>query len=161
MSTLRTHSAQVCRSGRGHVCGRFVAAGVAVIAVALVVACEGNPSGVDPTAPLRQARVSTATSEIAVMANALKAYKVANGDYPSTEQGLAAALESPAVDPWGTAYVYRYPGRDGGRPFDLYSVGPDKLPGTADQPDISWGAGRSNCRVPIECGSVCVSASKS
>ena len=31
------------------------------------------------------------------------------------------------VDPWGNAYVYRAPGRDG--PYDLMSLGADGQPG--------------------------------
>jgi general secretion pathway protein G len=43
-------------------------------------------------------------------------------------------------DPWDRPYVYRSPG-DGGRPYDLYSLGADGAPGGTDNNrDVtSWG----------------------
>lgn len=35
-------------------------------------------------------------------------------------------------DPWGNSYVYRYPGTLNPDSYDLYSWGPDKKEGTAD-----------------------------
>jgi general secretion pathway protein G len=62
------------------------------------------------------------------------------GRYPSSEEGLRAMFERPALDavrwkgpylpefpvrdPWGTSYQYAFPGR-GGAPFDLWSLGSD------------------------------------
>jgi general secretion pathway protein G len=39
-------------------------------------------------------------------------------------------LQKPTVpaDPWGSPYLYRYPGQHGGE-FDLYSLGADKAEG--------------------------------
>lgn len=45
-------------------------------------------------------------------------------------------MESIPVDPWGTPYVYQCPGTNG-RAFDLFSAGPDKKVGTADDIDLS------------------------
>ena len=66
--------------------------------------------------------------------------------YPTTEQGLAALsvkgdrggpyLDAalPMKDAWGRSFVYRMPGA-AGKPYDLFSLGPDGNEGTAD--DIS------------------------
>lgn len=74
-------------------------------------------------------------------------YKIDLGDYPSTADGMNALLTSPAnagdrwrgpyadkiaADPWGEPYQYRYPGTHNKGSFDLYSKGPDKTEGTAD-----------------------------
>jgi general secretion pathway protein G len=74
-------------------------------------------------------------------------YKIDLGDYPSTGDGLGALLAAPAnagdrwrgpyadkvqPDPWGEPYQYRYPGTHNKGGYDLYSKGPDKTEGTAD-----------------------------
>jgi general secretion pathway protein G len=78
-------------------------------------------------------------------------YRIDMGDYPSTNEGLAALLTAPngtadkwrgpymdaaggklPVDPWGQPYEYRYPGVKNPGGYDLYSKGPDKTADTAD-----------------------------
>ena len=82
---------------------------------------------------------------------ALVRYKMDLGDYPSTAEGLAMLLTAPAngadrwhgpyaevpggklpPDPWGEPYQYHYPGTHNKTGYDLYSKGPDKTDGTAD-----------------------------
>jgi general secretion pathway protein G len=92
-----------------------------------------------------EARVTTAKTDMRTISAALKMYRLDNGDYPTTEQGLAALSTRPAtapeprnwspdgylerapLDPWQRPYVYRYPGSSGG--FDLMSLGRDGKPG--------------------------------
>ena len=81
----------------------------------------------------------------------LTRYRIDLGDYPSTNEGLAALVVSPnnaadkwrgpyldvtggklPVDPWGQPYEYRYPGVKNPGGYDLYSRGPDKTADTAD-----------------------------
>ena len=83
-------------------------------------------------------------------------YRMEVGDYPSTAEGMAALLVAPAnradrwrgpyidspgnkapLDPWGEPYQYRYPGTRNKDSYDLYSKGPDKADGTADDID-NW-----------------------
>ena len=77
-------------------------------------------------------------------------YRIDLGDYPSTNEGLAALLTAPGnndkwrgpyvdvtggklpVDPWGQPYEYRYPGAKNVGGYDLYSKGVDKTAETAD-----------------------------
>ena len=74
-------------------------------------------------------------------------YKLDIGDYPSTAEGLNALLVAPTSaadhwhgpyadkippDPWGEPYQYRYPGTHNKDSYDLFSKGPDKVEGTAD-----------------------------
>ncbi|MFW6324281.1 MAG: type II secretion system major pseudopilin GspG [Desulfovibrionales bacterium] len=88
-----------------------------------------------------KARAVKAKLQISELATALKRYKIDNGTYPSTEQGLQSLVEKPAIgrvpknypqkgyiskvpmDPWGTPYVYTSPGEHEG--FDLSSLGAD------------------------------------
>ncbi|MCC8536668.1 type II secretion system major pseudopilin GspG [Xanthomonas axonopodis pv. poinsettiicola] len=103
-----------------------------------------------------RAMVEKARADVAVLEQALETYRLDNLSYPSTEQGLQALLTAPSglarperyrqggyirrlpEDPWGHAYQYRRPGRNGG--FDVYSFGADGAEGgDADNADIgNW-----------------------
>jgi len=94
-----------------------------------------------------EARAAKARMQIESMETALKLYKLDNGDYPTTEQGLQALVEPPAVgsmaknwrqggylekgklpkDPWDRDFIYISPGAHGD--FDLSCLGADGEPG--------------------------------
>lgn len=94
-----------------------------------------------------EARRTKAAIQIQSIEQALKLYKLDNGQYPTTEQGLQALIEPPSVgrlpkkwreggylekgklatDPWGHDFVYVSPGLHSD--FDLLSYGPDNEPG--------------------------------
>ncbi len=108
---------------------------------------------------LRKAEQGTARAQVANLSSALDQFRMDCGRYPSTQEGLGALMQKPvgldrwdgpylnknAVpgDPWGRAYQYRSPG-EGGRPYDVYSLGADNSPGGAgENADVmSWDAGR-------------------
>jgi general secretion pathway protein G len=93
-----------------------------------------------------EARRAKARIQIESLETALKLYKLDNGNYPTTEQGLQALVEPPAVgallkywrqggylekgkvpkDPWDNDFVYISPGMHGD--FDLISRGADGKP---------------------------------
>ena len=105
-----------------------------------------------------EARRMKGRIQIESIETALKLYRLDNGEYPSTEQGLEALVESPTVgqlpkawrkggylekgkvpkDPWGNDYIYLCPGLHDD--FDLMSYGADGEPGGEDNnADInSW-----------------------
>ncbi len=78
----------------------------------------------------------------------LTRYRMAIGDYPSTADGLQALLVAPSskqgrwsgpyieneslTDPWSEPFQYRYPGVHNKTSYDLWSKGPDRQDGTAD-----------------------------
>ena len=90
-----------------------------------------------------QARVTTTRTDLASLSSALKMYRLDNGQYPTTEQGLKALAERPVtpplpaawpeggyvsetpVDAWGNPYVYSATGAT----FELKSLGKDGQPG--------------------------------
>jgi len=103
------------------------------------------------------AKDATAKSQIEMLGAALDAYRLDNGRYPSTEQGLVALWEKPTidpptnwkapylrkpvpVDPWGRAYVYAFPGQVNTQGYDLVSYGADgKAGGEGEDADVtSW-----------------------
>jgi general secretion pathway protein G len=90
-----------------------------------------------------KARRVSAHAQINSFMTALGAYKLDTGTYPTTEQGLQALRVKPEGvvnwagpylpqdipnDPWGTPYVYKYPGDHGDEP-DVISYGADRQPG--------------------------------
>jgi general secretion pathway protein G len=103
------------------------------------------------------AKSATAKSQIEMLGSALDAYRLDNGTYPTTQQGLGALWEKPTmdpppnwrtpylrkavpVDPWGRPYVYMFPGQQNPSGYDLISYGADGKPGgEGDDADIaSW-----------------------
>lgn len=98
-----------------------------------------------------EARRTKAGVQIQSIEQALKLYKLDNGQYPTTEQGLLALVEAPTVgvlakkwrtggyldkgkvpkDPWDNDFVYISPGLHGD--FDLVSYGPDNQAGGEDK----------------------------
>ncbi len=64
------------------------------------------------------ARIAAARQDIATLTNALKLYRLDNGRYPTTEQGLRALVEKPTVDPiptnWKADYTAAHDRKSGG-----------------------------------------------
>ncbi|MBN2476754.1 MAG: type II secretion system major pseudopilin GspG [Pirellulales bacterium] len=98
------------------------------------------------TAQMQHRSVQTA---LKLLETSLACYQLDLGVYPTTDEGLAALTSKPATagtqekwqgpyaselprDPWGHDYRYRRPGKHQPDSFDLWSVGPDGLDGTAD-----------------------------
>jgi general secretion pathway protein G len=93
------------------------------------------------------AKIADAKVQIRQLESALKLYKLDNGVYPSTEQGMKALVEKPASgqipknyraegyleskslpqDPWKDDYIYISPGEHGD--YDLCSYGADGAKG--------------------------------
>ncbi len=100
---------------------------------------------------IRQAKISTAKTQIKLLEQALNDYRLDIGSYPDAADGLKALEENvqqeekwdgpyikPAVpkDPWGNDYVYVAPGEHGD--FDLCSYGKDGQPdGEGENADIN------------------------
>jgi general secretion pathway protein G len=103
-----------------------------------------------------EARRAKARMQIESIETALKLYRLDNGNYPTTEQGLQALVEQPSVgtavknwrqggylergkvpkDPWDKEFVYISPGTHGD--FDLSSLGADgEVGGEGKNKDIN------------------------
>jgi general secretion pathway protein G len=103
-----------------------------------------------------EAKKTTARRQIDAYKTAIGLYEFHNGNYPSTEQGLAALITQPGgspapgnwqgpyldppvirKDPWGRDYLYKFPGQKLPSGYDLYSPGPNGIEG--DEDDIgNW-----------------------
>lgn len=96
---------------------------------------------------LSRAKTETAKIEINALGEAVDAYHLDTGQYPSSQDGLKALLQAPPgttswdgpyikkteslIDPWGHPYLYQYPGRHGA--FDVYTLGSDQSVGGAGE----------------------------
>lgn len=99
-----------------------------------------------------QARVTAAKTQISNFSTALDTFEVDNGRFPTAQEGLEALVNAPSGltnwkkllnkvpnDPWGNAYVYRYPGLHNADGYDLSSAGPNGQEGDSDDVD-NWSA---------------------
>ena len=91
------------------------------------------------------ARVTRTKQDLRALQTALNLYRLDNYRYPTTDQGLEALVEAPAIEPlppayrkggylermpkdaWGRPYLYLSPGLHG--EVDISSLGADGQPG--------------------------------
>ena len=102
------------------------------------------------------ARTTAAQTQVELFGTALDNYRLDNGAYPTTEQGLSALREKPTrapvptnwrgpylrkevpLDPWGKPYIYRSPGERNASGYDLMSLGRDgKAGGEGEDKDVT------------------------
>ncbi len=106
---------------------------------------------------IKPAKEAAARAQIENFATALDSYLLDVGRYPNSQEGLQALRTKPSsadkwngpylkkdvpADPWGNAYVYRSPGRNGA--YEILSYGADgKEGGEGEHADItSWGSSK-------------------
>ena len=90
-----------------------------------------------------EAKRVAAKADVGALVQALKLYRLDNGFYPTTEQGLVALVQRPTTnpvpgnwknyldrlpkDPWGSDYQYLNPGVRG--EIDVFSLAADRARG--------------------------------
>ncbi len=126
--------------------GRKFTTGFTLIEVLVVVAILGILAAiVVPRIMDRpdEAKRVAAKADIGAIVQALKIYRLDNGGYPTTDQGLVALVQKPTTnpvpgnwkkyldqvprDPWGTDYQFLSPGVKG--EIDVFSLGADRARG--------------------------------
>ncbi len=128
--------------------------GLTLIEILVVIIVLGLLAGL--VAPriigrVSEAKTQTARTQIALLGVALDNYRLDNGYYPTTEQGLAALRTRPLSepqprnwrgpylqkdvpdDPWDRPYLYRSPGEINTGSYDLLTLGRDGQPGGEDE----------------------------
>ncbi|ACL70617.1 type II secretion system major pseudopilin GspG [Halothermothrix orenii] len=103
------------------------------------------------------AKQTAARNQLEILEVALDNYRLDNGRYPTTQQGLKALIEKPTIspipqnwdgpylekkeiplDPWGNEYNYLSPGNYNTHKYDLWSYGLDnKKGGTGEASDVT------------------------
>ena len=123
--------------------------GFSLIELMVVIVILGILSGivaVNIIGNTEDAKRTAAKTQIETFRTGLDMYRLDNGNYPSTEQGLQALVTKPEVgklprkwreggyiskipkDPWGGEYAYLSPGMNGEN-FTISSYGNDNEPG--------------------------------
>jgi general secretion pathway protein G len=92
-----------------------------------------------------EAKRVAAGADVRAIVQMLKLYRLDNGNYPTTDQGLVALVQKPTTnpvpnnwkqggyldhlpkDPWGSDYQYLNPGTHG--EIDVFSLGADRARG--------------------------------
>lgn len=140
---------------------RALRAGFTLIELLVVIIVLGLLAGL--VAPqilgrVSEARIKTARTQIEMLGVALDNYRLDNGSYPTTDQGLEALVTKPTrsplplswrgpylrkgvpEDPWGRPYIYRSPGEHSRGGYDLSSLGRDGQSGGEDEDadSVSW-----------------------
>lgn len=123
-----------------------------VVMILAMLAAFAVPKLMDAGDRAKISMAQAAVGPSGSIATALNLFKLEIGRYPSTEEGLSALVVQPSGlaenevpkwhkyidkpemlnDPWSVAYGYKFPGEVNTDSFDLWSNGPDKQQGTAD-----------------------------
>ena len=104
------------------------------------------------TGSSEKARKARAVTDISTLDDAISRFELDAGRFPTNDEGLQVLVQQPTAqvkewhgpyikriptDPWGNAYVYRYPGQFNTKEADLLSYGPDGHEGGGDDVD-NW-----------------------
>ncbi|MCP4215736.1 MAG: type II secretion system major pseudopilin GspG [bacterium] len=95
---------------------------------------------------VEKSKQQIAKTQISMLENSIKMFKLDTGRYPTTKEGLQGLLTKPEKannwdgpylekglpkDPWGRQYIYTYPGKK--YVFELTSLGADGTKGGEDE----------------------------
>lgn len=139
MQTVQHHSARPTATAPRRASGFTLIELLVVLVILTLLAGLVGPKVLDQ---LGGAKSKTARVQIGELEQSLDLFKLDVGRYPNDAEGLRALVERPSTaqgwngsymkkglptDPWGAAYQYKNPGRNGGP--DVFSLGSDGKPG--------------------------------
>ncbi|MBM3334992.1 type II secretion system major pseudopilin GspG [Candidatus Sumerlaeota bacterium] len=129
---------------------------IEVMTVVVLISLLAALAGMRLVGNANRAKVKIARAVVkGTLSTALENFYLDNSFYPTTDQGLEALVEKPTsppeptdypddgylkeieLDPWNMPYQYVCPGAHNERGYDLWSVGPDRQSGTADD-IVNW-----------------------
>jgi len=129
---------------------------IEIMTVVVLISLLAAMAGMRLVGNANRAKVKIARAVVkGMLSTALDNFYVDNSFYPTTEQGLEALVEKPTIppeptdyaddgylkeielDPWNMPYQYVCPGTHNEKGYDLWSMGPDRHSGTADD-IVNW-----------------------
>ncbi len=128
---------------------------IEIMVVLIIIAGLAYIVGTNVIGQLDKSKIEQTGIQIKQLESGLKLFKVDNGFYPETQQGLQALISMPTVgreplkydpkgyleadqiplDAWGAEYIYIGPDQTGDGSYEIISMGPDGTPQNDD--DIS------------------------
>ncbi|MCH7517923.1 MAG: type II secretion system major pseudopilin GspG [Candidatus Dadabacteria bacterium] len=128
---------------------------IEIMVVLLIIAGLAYVVGTNVIGQLDKSKIENTKIQIVQLESGLKLFKVDNGFYPDTQQGLDALIVMPTtgreprrydssgyldgdqipLDQWGSELIYIGPDQTGGTTYEIISPGQDGVPQTED--DIS------------------------
>ncbi len=122
---------------------------IEIMAVVVIIGLLTALVGTQIFAQVEKSKVTAARTQIKSLEANLELYRMDNGRFPTTEQGLDALVREPTtepvprnyqasgyvkggrvpLDPWSNPYQYESPGQNNAYGFDLWSLGADNKPG--------------------------------
>ncbi len=122
---------------------------IEIMGVVLIIGLLMTIVGTMVLSQVDEAKVTTTATQIRQLEAALDFYRMDNGRYPTSEQGLEALVQKPAIEPeprryrpegylrggrlpkdaWGESFQYLAPGTNNPYAFDIWSLGADSKPG--------------------------------
>ncbi|MGD1020198.1 MAG: type II secretion system major pseudopilin GspG [Verrucomicrobiia bacterium] len=122
-----------------------------ILLVVIIISMLVGVAVVNIAPKIGESKKTAAQDQIHNFSAALDLYELDSGILPSTEQGLQALIIQPTStpapgnwkgpylkpavirkDPWNHDYIYQNPGTHNTTSYDLYSPGPDGVPGNED-----------------------------
>ncbi len=128
------------RRRRNHAAAR----GMSLLEIMVVITLIGLVAAAVSVAVMNQlekGEMDTARNQAFEIGKSIELFKLQQGGYPTTAQGLSVLASPPRgkplmervpQDPWGEEYIYVIPGQKNPNKFDVRSKGPDKAEGTED-----------------------------
>lgn len=125
--------------------------GMSLLEIMVVITLIGLVTaaiGVAVMGQLGEGQKKTATNQAYEIGKSLELYKLNNGRYPTTAEGLQVLTAPPKgkpimdalpKDPWGADYIYTIPGQKNPSKYDIRSKGSDGQEGTEDDAG-NWAA---------------------
>lgn len=130
---------------------------IEVLIVVVIIGFLAATVGPNLFNQVSDAKQIAARNQLDIFKLALDNYRLDNGQYPTTQQGLAALIEEPGIppltknwngpyldkkeiplDPWGNEYHYLNPGKHNNYKYDLWSLGNDnKEGGSGEEADVT------------------------
>ncbi len=118
--------------------------GMSLLEIMVVITLIGLVTaaiGVAVMGRLEEGKIKTARNEAYEIAKSMEIYKLNNGRYPTTAEGIQVlvtppkgkpVLETMPQDPWNADFIYTTPGTKNPSKFDIRSKGPDGQENTED-----------------------------
>ena len=111
---------------------------IELILVTVIIGILAGTVTVTYVGRTEQARVNRAKADIVAYSDAVDLYAIDNNDrFPGSLRDVTQYVRKYELDPWGNEYVYVYPGQQNRNRYDIYSAGPDGIPGTEDD-IVNW-----------------------